>query len=84
MSAEVETVERLEGAVDELYRQRFPSEVLARRDAVWKVLCGSWLSRYVARDAEVLEVAAGYCEFINNIKAAGRYAVDINPETAAH
>lgn len=84
MSAEVEMRERLEGAVDELYRRRFPAEVRPRRDAVWRVLCEDWFSRYVPREAQVLEVAAGYCEFINNVEAAGRYAVDLNPETAAH
>src|SRR5580700_7673863 len=75
---------RLESAVDELYRHRFPKDVRRRRDAVWKVLCRSWFSQYVPADGRVLEVAAGYCEFINNISAAERVAVDLNPETRDH
>ena len=75
---------RLEQVVDDLYRQRFPAEVRTRRDAVWEVLCDFWLSRYVPADARVLEVGAGYCEFINNIRAAVRIAVDVNPETRLH
>lgn len=76
--------ERLESTVDRLYRHRFPAEILDQRAAVWKVLCRSWFSRYIPRGARVLEVAAGYCEFINNIEAAERVAVDLNPETRNH
>ena len=31
------------------------------------------------RDATVLDLAAGHCEFINNIQAGRRIAVDLNP-----
>lgn len=74
----------LESQVDQLYRHRFPAEMLASRAAVWKVLCESWFSRYVEPGSKVLEVAAGYCEFINNIRAAERVAVDLNPSTRHH
>ena len=30
----------------------------------------------------MLDVGAGYCEFINNIQAGGKYALDLNPATA--
>lgn len=72
---------RLESAVDILYRHRFPPEILKRREAVWKVLCRSWFARYIPANARVLEVAAGYCEFINNVPAAEKVAIDLNPET---
>lgn len=74
----------LEAAVDELYRHRFPEKILAQRTAVWKTLCHCWFSRHVPAAGRVLEVAAGYCEFINNIAAAERVAVDLNPETQRH
>ena len=54
------------------------------RDSVWKVLCSSWFSQYIPANSSVLEVAAGNCEFINNIDAAERVAVDINPDTNFH
>jgi SAM-dependent methyltransferase len=76
--------ERLESLVDRIYRNRFPRAMLDRRAAVWKVLCESWFARYIPRDGRVLEVAAGYCEFINQIPAAERVAVDLNPETRDH
>jgi len=72
---------RLESAIESLYRHRFPPEMLARRAAVWKVLCGSWFGRYIPANARVLEVGAGYCEFINNIAATEKVVVDLNPET---
>jgi SAM-dependent methyltransferase len=74
----------LESLADRIYRNRFPREVLARRAATWKILCDSWFSRYIPADGRVLEVAAGYCEFINNIAAKERVAVDLNPETRYH
>jgi SAM-dependent methyltransferase len=77
-------VEGLKATVNQLYRQRFPAEILAQRDAVWKVLCRSWFARYIPKDARLLEVAAGYCEFINNVQAAERVAVDLNPDTKRH
>src|SRR5688500_13843140 len=67
-------------STEEIYRQRF-GEQLAFRDAMWKVLCGDFFQRFVPRDATVMEIAAGYCEFINNIEAGRRIAIDINPET---
>jgi SAM-dependent methyltransferase len=80
----VEADALLESLVDRIYRNRFPQEILARRSAVWQVLCRSWLARYIPPGARVLEVAAGYCEFINNIPAGERVVVDLNPETRRH
>jgi SAM-dependent methyltransferase len=81
MKVESPPLEGIEASVDQLYRHRFPRELLARRAAVWSVLYGTWLARYIPRQARLLEVAAGYCEFINNADAAERVAVDLNPET---
>jgi SAM-dependent methyltransferase len=79
-----DTSERLDSTVDLLYQNRFPADILARRAAVWAVLCNSWFSRYIPDNARVIEVAAGYCEFINNIRAMEKAAIDINPETINH
>jgi len=83
-AAESSEPQSLGSAVDRLYRHRFPPELLAQRAAVWKVLCEFWFSRYIPSNSRVLEVAAGYCEFINNIQASEKVAVDLNPETATH
>lgn len=76
-----ETLEKLESSVAELYRNRFPTGVLERRRAVWKVLCGDWFGKYVPKSAKVLEIAPGYCEFINHIDAGEKVGVDLNPDS---
>jgi SAM-dependent methyltransferase len=76
--------QRLEAAVGRLYRCRVPDRELAQRAAVWRVLCRAWLSRYIPKQGRLLDVAAGYCEFINNVEAAERVAIDLNPETKRH
>lgn len=67
-------------SAEDIYRRRF-AEQEAFRDEMWKALCRDFFQRYVPRDATVMEIAAGYCEFTNNIEAGRKIAVDINPET---
>jgi len=73
-----ETQEELES----LYRHRFPEEELARKHAIWQVLCRQFFSRYVKATDTVVDIGAGYCEFINNIEAKRKIAVDLNPEVS--
>ncbi len=63
-----------------LYRIRFPEEVLARKNAIWKVLCAHFLNRFIRDSDTVVDVASGYGEFINNIPAAKKIAIDLNPD----
>lgn len=65
--------------LEKLYSQRFPEHELARKHAIWKGLCSDFFSRYVRPDDTVVDIGAGYCEFINNIRAATKIAVDLNP-----
>jgi SAM-dependent methyltransferase len=46
-----------------------------RRSVLWAVL-GNYLQKYLPKDAAVLDFGAGYCGFINNIKASRRIAFD--------
>jgi SAM-dependent methyltransferase len=66
-----------------LYRNRFASESEQRQD-IWAVLCAHFFQRWVPADAVVLDLAAGHCEFINNIRAGRRIAVDLNPDVTLH
>lgn len=63
-----------------LYRHRFEADELPRKLAIWRVLCDDFFSRYVRPGDTVVDVGAGYCEFINNIRCAQRIAVDLNPD----
>ena len=63
-----------------LYRHRFdPNDVLAK-ERIWRVLCEDYFSRWVSADDTIVDVGAGYCEFINNIQGKRKIAVDINPD----
>jgi SAM-dependent methyltransferase len=64
----------------DVYRRRFADHA-EFRDRMWSILCRDFFQRFVPREATVLEIAAGHCEFINNIAAATRIAVDINEDT---
>jgi SAM-dependent methyltransferase len=66
--------------LEKLYHQRFPDAALAQKHAIWKVLCDDFFSRHVKASDTVVDIGAGYCEFINNIRAARKIAVDLNPD----
>lgn len=67
-----------------LYKTRFEQTGLDRRDRVWKVLCKHFFDQRIPADATVLDLACGYGEFINNITASRKFAVDLNPDSARH
>jgi SAM-dependent methyltransferase len=54
-----------------------------RRAIVWKAIA-QYLAPYVPPDAHVLELGAGYCDWINNVRAARRVAVDLWSEMPAY
>lgn len=66
----------------ELYRIRFAQDELPRKNAIWKVICNEFVQRFVPRGATVVDVACGYGEFINNIRAQRKIAVDLNSDAA--
>lgn len=68
--------------VQVLYQNRFSDAETARREALWRVLCDDVFARYVRAADTVLDLAAGRCEFINQIRCGVRIAVDWNPDAA--
>lgn len=72
----------LEGGLDRLYAGRFSDRDRRTRRRLWETLCRSFFDRYVPDDGAVLDLGAGYCDFVNHIRAARRIAVDLNPDTA--
>lgn len=64
-----------------LYGRRFADEEEMRTD-LWAVLCQRFFQKWIPQDSVVLDVAAGHCEFINNIRAVRRIAIDLNPDVA--
>jgi ubiquinone/menaquinone biosynthesis C-methylase UbiE len=66
-----------------LYQRRFAGEA-EYRNRLWQLLCRSFFQKYVDRQATVLEVGAGHCEFINHIEAGRKIAVDLSPDVRRH
>lgn len=75
------SLHRLEKQLDLLYSNRFSEAERQVKARLWQVLCESFFSRYIPTDATVLDIGAGYCEFINHVQARRRIAIDLNPET---
>ncbi len=73
---------RIEESLERIYANRFPDRERAAKARLWQTLCEAFFCRYVPAGATVLDIGAGYCDFINHIKASRRIAVDLNPETA--
>ena len=65
--------------LDRLYQHRFEAREREKKLAVWKVLCENYFQAFVRPSDTVLDLGAGFCEFINNIQASRRIAVDANP-----
>jgi ubiquinone/menaquinone biosynthesis C-methylase UbiE len=54
------------------------------RTKVWKAIT-EYLQKYVdEKNDHVLDLGAGYCDFINNINAHAKFAVDIDPDARQH
>jgi len=70
----------IEADLQSIYQRRFQPD-LAFRQQMWQVLCRDFFQRYIPPESSVLEVGAGYCEFINHIRAGRKTAVDLNPDT---
>ncbi|HEY3439895.1 MAG TPA: class I SAM-dependent methyltransferase [Paludibaculum sp.] len=61
--------------MDNYHSTRFTPD--ARREVLWQSLIRFSLGRWIPSGGTVLELGAGYCHFINNIKASRRIALDL-------
>jgi hypothetical protein len=64
------------------HRTRFRPD--AKRETLWATLCGSYFQGLIEPEFHVLELGAGYANFINNIRCRTRTAVDLWPGLPAH
>jgi SAM-dependent methyltransferase len=63
-------------------RQIYETRFAGRRDyrgRVWAEL-GTFFARWIDHEATVLDLGAGYCEFINSLKCGRKFAMDLNPD----
>lgn len=64
-----------------LYKTRFSEPEEKRKNLLWVEIC-RFIKKKLGKDYDiVVDVAAGYCDFINNFATNGKkIAVDINPD----
>lgn len=77
-------LDRLENQLDKLYSNRFSERERQVKAALWRTLCQSFFQKYVPSHATVVDIGAGYGEFINNIEAGKKIAIDLNPELSQY
>jgi dolichol-phosphate mannosyltransferase len=65
----------------QLYRNRFDETDRERKARVWKVLYRRVFQRWIHAEDTVVDLGAGFCEFINAARAKRRIAVDLNADT---
>jgi SAM-dependent methyltransferase len=61
------------------YRLRF-LRIEKYRNDIWKILCEEYFTSFISPEAHVLDLGSGWGEFINNVKAAKKCAMDLNPD----
>ena len=65
-----------------IYRTRFDG-LSEYRDDVWRTLIDELFRQWIPSESRVLDVGCGHGEFINNVRASSRTALDLNPESGA-
>ena len=63
-----------------IYEKRFSVHEIYR-NKVWKILVNKFFSKWINTDYHILDLGCGYGEFINQVDAEFRYAIDLNPKT---
>ncbi|MEI6327324.1 MAG: class I SAM-dependent methyltransferase [Candidatus Roizmanbacteria bacterium] len=69
--------------VKDIYQRRFnqtPNEGVMRM-MMWKILVHTFFQKFIPSTSTVLEVACGYGEFINQVHAHRKIAIDLNPDS---
>ena len=71
----------LQKNLDLLYQGRFSKKEVEDKIRIWEVLCKHFFQEFVSPNDTVLDLGAGYCDFINNIQCREKWAVDLNEDT---
>lgn len=63
------------------YRHRFSSREYKLRQSLWNTICKESLQKYINPRDRVMDIGAGYCEFLHAVTCFKKIAVDLNPDT---
>ncbi|MCF7729221.1 MAG: class I SAM-dependent methyltransferase [Chthoniobacterales bacterium] len=66
--------------LSKIYQNRFPKDQLEQKNKIWQILCRNLFQKFISSSATVVDVACGYGEFINNISAHKKIAIDLNQD----
>lgn len=66
--------------LERLYARRFSPSDLEEMRGVWRALVRGFFQARIRPEATVVDVGAGACLFINEVRAARRIALDANPD----
>lgn len=69
---------RRKSVPDKYFQMRYSFD--KGRSKVWRAICQD-LQRLISNDATVFDLGCGYGDFINNIQAKQKIAVDLSPES---
>jgi len=72
-----------DSSVEHIYDLRFRG-LEKYRNQVWQVLVKNFFSHWIKPSDKVLDLGCGYGEFINNVEAKSRLAMDLNPKSQDH
>jgi SAM-dependent methyltransferase len=65
------------------YERRFEGR-LEYRNLVWRVLVDDFFQQFIPANARVLDLGCGYGVFINAVRCASKFAMDLNPGAREH
>lgn len=68
----------MQNDLKKIYELRFSGE-LEKKQKMWQILCKNYFQKFIDNNDIVVDIATGYGEFLNNIKAKKKIAVDLNP-----
>ncbi len=63
--------------LDDYFKVRFPFD--PRRDVVWREVCRYLQAKHFPKAESIVDLGAGYCNFINNVTGTNKHAVDVAP-----
>ncbi len=70
--------------LEKIYQTRFDREAQKEKEILWKTLVKYFFQKYIPKDSTVIDIGAGFCEFINHIECKNKIAVDLNPDTSSY
>jgi ubiquinone/menaquinone biosynthesis C-methylase UbiE len=70
--------------LDKIYRNRFSEKEKRSKNIIWQTLCSYYFQKFIKTSDTLLDLGAGSCEFINNIKSGIKIAVDPNKNVSKY